>query len=67
MSSGSALALGRKAERRPAGAGHAARAIDEGIEHEAEELVGHLEAGLLAAGRGLAGELARARCRGCRR
>ena len=67
MSSGSVFALGRKAERRPAGAGHAAAAVDEGIEHEPEEQIHHLERGLLAAGRGLAGELASARWRGCRR
>ena len=43
MSSGSVLALGRKAERRAAGAGDAAAAVDERIEHQAEELVRHLE------------------------
>ena len=43
MSSGSAVALGRKAERRLIGAADAAAAIDEGIEHQIEELVGELE------------------------
>ena len=38
------IALGRKAERRAAGAGDAAAAVDERIEHEAEELAPHLEA-----------------------
>ena len=58
MSSGSASRSGAKRERGPAGAGGAAAAIDEGIEHQPEELVGHLERDLLAAGRGFAGELA---------
>ena len=52
------FALGRKGDRRPAGAGRAVAAVDEGIEHQPEELVGHLECDLLAAGRGFAGELA---------
>src|SRR5262249_38474287 len=51
------LALGRKSERRSAGATDAAAAIDEGIEHQAEELALHLEADLLRAGCGFAGKL----------
>jgi hypothetical protein len=51
------LALGRKAERRMVGAGDPATTIDEGIEHQVEELIGELEADFLRAGRGLAGEL----------
>ena len=39
------------------GAADAAAAIDEGIEHQVEELVGELEADLLRAGRGFAGKL----------
>ena len=51
------VALGRKAERGVIGAADAAAAIDERIEHQVEELVGELEADLLRAGRGFAGEL----------
>ena len=36
----------------------AVAAVDERIEHHSEELIAHLEGDLLAAGRGLAGELA---------
>ena len=39
------------------GAADAAASIDEGIEHQVEELVGELEADLLRAGRGFAGKL----------
>ena len=39
------------------GAADAAAAIDEGIEHQVEELVGELECDLLRAGRGFAGKL----------
>ena len=58
MSSGSGFALGREADRGPAEPGRAVAAVDEGIEHQPEELVGHLERDLLAAGGGLARELA---------
>jgi hypothetical protein len=51
------VALGGKAERGAARAGDAAASVDERIEHQVEELAPHLEAGLLRAGRGLAGEL----------
>ena len=67
MSSGSVFALGRKAERRAAGAADAAAAIDERIEHQAEELLVSWKAPCCAAGRGFAGELARAHCRDWRR
>ena len=40
-----------------AGAADPAAAIDEGIEHHVEKLVGELECHFLCAGRGLAGEL----------
>jgi hypothetical protein len=53
MSSGRSSRSGAKPS-----AGHAAAAVDEGIEHQPEELIGHLERDLLAAGRGFAGELA---------
>ena len=43
---GQQLALGREAERRAARAADAAPAIDERIEHQAEELVHQLEARL---------------------
>ena len=39
------------------GAADPAAAIDEGIEHHVQELVGELEPDLLRAGRGLAGKL----------
>jgi hypothetical protein len=39
------------------GAADPAAPVDEGIEHQVEELVGELEADFLRAGRGLAGEL----------
>src|SRR5262249_29317495 len=52
------FALRRKAERGASGARDAAAAIDEGIEHDPEELVRELEPALLWAGRGLAGKLA---------
>ena len=55
-----AFALGRKAERRMVGAADPAAAIDEGIEHQVEELVAELEADLLRAGCGLAVELIQA-------
>src|SRR5262249_37477917 len=51
------FALGRKAERRMVGAADPAAAIDEGIEHHVQELVGELEGDLLRAGRGLAGKM----------
>src|SRR5262249_26192853 len=51
------FALGRKAERRMVGAADPAAAIDEGIEHYVQELVGELEPDFLRAGRGLAGKL----------
>src|SRR5262249_50851616 len=51
------FALGGKAERRMVGAADAAAAIDEGIEHHVQELVGELEGDLLRAGRGFAGKL----------
>ena len=53
---GQLFALGRKAERRAAGPRDAVAAVDERIEHDAEELVGQLERRLLRAGRGFAGE-----------
>ena len=67
MSSGSVSRSGAKPSAGPPAPADAAAAVDEGIEHQPEELVGHLEADLLAAGRGLAGELARAHWRDCRR
>jgi hypothetical protein len=51
------VALGREAERGVIGAADAAAAIDEGIEHQVEELVAELETDLLRAGRGFAGKL----------
>ena len=39
------------------GAASPATAVDEGIEHQVEELVGELEGDLLRAGRGFAGQL----------
>src|SRR5262249_58566397 len=54
---GQFLALGRESECRSAGATDATAAIDEGIEHQAEELALHLEADLLRAGCGFAGKL----------
>jgi hypothetical protein len=54
---GRTVALGRKAERRPAGATDAAAAVDEGVEHKVEKLALHLEANLRRAGRGFAGKL----------
>jgi hypothetical protein len=53
---GHLFALRRKAERRAAGTGEAAAAIDERIEHDAEELVPELKRDLLAAGRSFARE-----------
>ena len=55
---GTASRSGAKPIAGPLSAGRAAAAVDEGIEHQPEELVGHLERDLLAAGRGFAGELA---------
>ena len=52
-----AVALGRKAERGMIRAADAAASIDEGIEHQVEELVGELEADALGAGGGFAGKL----------
>ncbi len=54
------VALGCKAERGVIGAADPAAAIDEGIEHQIEELVGELESNLLRAGRGFAGKLIQA-------
>ena len=51
------VALGRKAERGVIGTADAAASVDEGIEHQIEELVGELEADRLRAGRGFAGKL----------
>ena len=54
------FALGRKADGASCSgtiAAEAAAAVDEGIEHEGEELVAELEGGLLGAGRGLARKL----------
>ena len=51
------VARGRKAKRRVICAADATAAIDEGIEHQIEELVGELECDLLRAGRGFAGKL----------
>src|SRR3954467_6922223 len=56
MSSGSASRSGAKPSAGP-GAPGPATSVDERIEHQVEELAPHLEAGLLRAGRGLAGEL----------
>jgi hypothetical protein len=53
---GQLFALRRKAERRDVGAAEPGAAVDEGIEHDAEELIRQLERTLLAAGRGFAGE-----------
>src|SRR5262249_7678959 len=50
------LAVGRKAEGGTTGPRGAAPAVDEGIEHDAEELIGELKRRLLAAGRSLARE-----------
>src|SRR5262249_16680330 len=52
---GQLCALRRKADG--AATERVASAVDERIEHDAEELVGKLERALLRAGRGLAGEL----------
>ena len=57
MSGGGVVALGRKAKRRVIGPADATAPIDEGIEHQIEELVGELECDLLRAGRGFAGKL----------
>ena len=51
------FALGRKAERGVIGAAYSAAAIDEGIKHQVEKLVGELEGDFLRTGRGLAGKL----------
>jgi hypothetical protein len=51
------VAFGREAERGVIGAAGAAAAIDEGIEHQVQELVAELEPDLLRAGRGFAGKL----------
>jgi hypothetical protein len=51
---GQLFALGRKADR--GATERVAAHVDEGIEHHVEELVGELEADLLRAGGGLAGE-----------
>ena len=53
----SAFARGREAERGATSTGHAAASVDEGIEHQIEELVGELEAHALRAGGGFAGKL----------
>ena len=50
------LALRRKAERRPAGNGDPAAAVDERIEHQPEELAAELERALPRAGGGFAGQ-----------
>src|SRR5262249_1706477 len=44
-------------QRRIVGGANPATAVDEGIEHQVEELVGELEGDLLRTGRGFAGEL----------
>jgi hypothetical protein len=44
------FALGRKAQRGAGRAGNAASAVNEGIEHDAEELVRHLKCALLRPG-----------------
>jgi len=51
------VALRREAERGAIGAADAAASVDEGIEHQVEELVGELEADALRAGGGFAGKL----------
>ena len=51
------VARGRKAKRRVICPADATAPIDEGIEHQVEELVGKLECDLLRAGRGFAGKL----------
>ncbi len=51
------VALGREAERGATSTGHAAAAVDEGIEHQPKELIGELERRLLATGGGFAGKL----------
>src|SRR5215472_18391532 len=48
------FAVGRKAKRRIVGAANPATAVDEGIEHHVEELVGELERDLLRTRGGLA-------------
>jgi hypothetical protein len=53
---GQLRALGRKAERRCAGASDGTAAVDERIEHQAEELAAELERAFLRAGRCLARE-----------
>ena len=52
-----AVALGRKAERGVLRTADAAASIDEGVEHQVEELVSDLEADALGAGSGFAGKL----------
>src|SRR5262249_29150091 len=54
---GFAVVVARRAKRRIVGAANPATAIDEGIEHHVEELVGELEAHLLCAGRRFTGQL----------
>ena len=44
IAGGVGVALGREAERGTIGAADAATSVDEGIEHQIEELVGQLEA-----------------------
>ena len=51
------VARGCKPKRRVIGAADATAAIDEGIEHQIEELVGELERDLLRSGRGFTGKL----------
>src|SRR5262249_21568524 len=53
---GQVFALGRKAERAAAAGAERVAAVDEGIEHDAEELVCQLERRLLRAGRRFARE-----------
>src|SRR5262249_3691307 len=56
---GHSFAFGGKAERGMVGAAaDPAAPIDEGVEHPVEKLIGELEADLLRAGGGFAGELA---------
>src|SRR5262249_41515487 len=54
---GPRFAVARKAKRRLVGAANPATAVDEGIEHQVEKLVGELEGDLLRARRGFPGEL----------
>jgi hypothetical protein len=51
------FAFGRKAERRVICPSDATAPIDEGVEHQVEELVDKLESDFLRAGRGFAGKL----------